>query len=198
MEAIDAYKVYVALKNHFTQSSYDYFKYNKKTSVTFDSFQKRRDKIFFARLGKRKDSYLEEFLVANFLRDPKVWIGELLSEDAENVYKEWKKKQESISYLFKTEIDFLSEYDTKEKLDEFFAVPKDGSHPRIFVMLLRKEISTETYLILDSILQFSRKYDRIYDDPLYKEVSNQCKKYLPFLNLDIQKQKNHLKSLLGM
>ncbi len=198
MEAIEAYKVYIALKNHFTQPSYDYFKYNKKTNVTFDSFQRRKDKIFFAKLGNKKESYLEEFLVANFIRDPKVWIGELLSDGAEDVYKEWKKKQESISYVFRNEIEFLSEYDTKEKLDEFFKVPDDGSHPKIFLMLMRKEISAETYLILDSILNFSKKYDRMYNDPLYKEVSNQCKKYLPFLNLDIAKQKKHLKSVLGM
>lgn len=198
MEAIDAYKTYVALKNHFTRESYDYFKYNKKTNVTFDSFLKRKDKIFFAKLGKRKEDYLEEFLVANFLRDPKVWIGELLSEDAETVYKEWKKRQESISYVFMNEIEFLSEYDSKEKLEEFFKIPSDGSHPRIFVMLLRKEISMETYVILDSILTFTKKYDRMYTDPLYREVSNLCKKYLPFLSLDLGKQKKQLKATLGM
>ena len=198
MEAIEAYKVYIALKNHFTRPSYDYFKYNKKTNVTFDSFQRRKDKIFFAKLGNKKESYLEEFLVANFIRDPKMWIGELLSDGAEDVYKEWKKKQESISYVFRNEIEFLSEYDTKDKLDEFFKVPESGNHPKIFLMLMRKEISAETYLILDSILNFSKKYDRMYTDPLYKEVSNQCKKYLPFLNLDIAKQKKHLKSVLGM
>jgi len=198
MEAIDAYKTYVALKNHFTSSTYDYFKYNKKTNVSFDSFQKRRDKIFFAKLGNRKDTYLEEFLVSNFIDDPRVWIGELLSEEAENKYKEWKKKQESLSYVFRNEIEFLSEYDTKEKLNAFFAVPEDGTHPKIFLMLMRKEISMETYLILDSILHFSKKYDRMYNDLIYKEVSNQCKKYLPFLNLDIQKQKKTLRTILGM
>ena len=198
MEAIDAYKTYVALKNHFTLSSYDYFKYNKKAKVSADSFFKRRDKIFFAKLGNKKEAYLEEFLVANFLRDPKVWVGELLSDDAETVYKDWKKKQESISYLFRSEIEFLSEYDTKEKLDEFFAPSKDGGHPAIFVMLMRKEISTETYIILDSILNFSKRYDRIYTDPLYKEVSILCKKYQPFLEVDLSKQKKNLKQTLGM
>ena len=198
MEALDAYKTYVALKNHFTQSKYDYFKYNKKVTVTADSFYKRRDKIFFAKLGNRKDQYLEEFLVANFLKDPKIWIGELLSDEAETVYKDWKKKQESISYLFKSEIEFLSNYDTKEKLDNFFLPPKDGSHPAIFLMLMRKEINIETYVILDSILNFSSRYDKIYTDPLYKEVSKICKKYLPFLEVDLAKQKKQLKLTLGL
>ena len=38
MDAIDAYKVYLGVKNHFTQDSYDWFKYNKKVNVTYDSF----------------------------------------------------------------------------------------------------------------------------------------------------------------
>ena len=93
MDAIDAYKVHTAIKNHFSLDSYDYFKYNKKINVSYESFLKRKDKIFFAKLGKRKDAYLEDFLVANFLHDTKMWVGELLSEDCEERYKQWKKKQ---------------------------------------------------------------------------------------------------------
>lgn len=198
MEALDAYKTYVALKNHFTLDTYDYFKYNKKARVSHDSFMKRRDKIFFAKLGSKKSDNLESFLVANLVQNPKVWIGELLSEDAESRYLDWKRKQESLTYLFKSEIDFLSEYDTEEKLNEFFSVPKDGSHPRIFVMLMRNEISVETFIILDSILNFCKKYDRIFSDPLYKEIRNKCKKYQPFLEIDKQKMKTHLKQVIGI
>lgn len=188
MEAIDAYRTYVALKNHFTSDSYDYFKYNKKTNVTFDSFQKRKDKIFFAKLGNRKDSYLEEFLVSNFIHDTKTWIGELLSEESEAKYKEWKRKQESLTYAFKNEIEFLDGY-TKEQFDDLFRV-EDGTHPRIILMYLQKEMSIETLIILDSIFTFMRRYDRMISDPLYKEVSKLCKKYQPFLKFDKSKMKS--------
>lgn len=188
MEAIDAYRTYVALKNHFTSDSYDYFKYNKKTNVSFDSFQKRRDKIFFAKLGNRKDSYLEEFLVSNFIHDTKTWIGELLSEESEAKYKEWKRKQESLTYAFKNEIEFLDGY-TKEQFDELFSV-ESGTHPRIIRMYLQKEISLETLIILDSVFTFMRRYDTMITDPLYKEVSKLCKKYQPFLKFDKTKMRS--------
>lgn len=188
MEAIDAYKTYVALKNHFTSDSYDYFRYNKKTNVSFDSFQKRKDKILFARLGKRKDSYLEEFLVSNFIHDTRTWIGELLSEESEAKYKEWKRKQESLTYAFKSDIDFLDGY-TKEQFDALFRV-EDGTHPRIIIMYLQKEISLETLIILDSVFTFMKKYDIMIGDPFYKEVSKLCKKYQPFLKFDKVKMKN--------
>lgn len=191
MEAIDAYRTYVALKNHFTSDSYDYFRYNKKTNVSFDSFQKRKDKIFFAKLGNRKDSYLEEFLVSNFIHDTKTWIGELLSEESEAKYKEWKRKQESLTYAFKNEIEFLDGY-TKEQFDDLFLV-EDGTHPRIIRMYLQKEISLETLIILDSVFTFMRRYDRMISDPLYKEVSKLCKKYQPFLKFDKTKMKSLIK-----
>jgi len=66
MSAFECYKEYVALKNHFTQKSYDYVKYNGKTSVKADSFNSRKDKIFFEKLAKHKDP--KGFLIANLVR----------------------------------------------------------------------------------------------------------------------------------
>ncbi len=43
MDAIDAYKVYLGVKNHFTLDRFDWFKNNKKVKVTYDSFLKRKD-----------------------------------------------------------------------------------------------------------------------------------------------------------
>jgi hypothetical protein len=195
MEAIDAYKTYLALKNHFMQDSYDYFKYNKKVNVTYDSFLKRKDKIFFAKLGNRKDKYLEDFLIANFLYDPKMWVGELLSDDCEERYTQWKKKQESLSYLFKNEIDFASGWKSDE-LNDFFDAKQNGDHPPIIKKYLRGEISLETLAILNSLLHFVKKYDTMITDPIYREVSKLCKKYQPFLKYDTAKMKKTLRDVV--
>ena len=190
MDAIDAYKVYLGIKNHFTQDSYDWFKYNKKVNVTYDSFMKRKDKIFFAKLGNRKDAYLEDFLVSNFLHDTKMWVGELLSEECEDRYKEWKRKQESLTYIFKNEMDFVSGW-TPEQLNEFFDV-KGGDHPPIIKKYLRGDISLETLAILNSVLHFVKRYDIMIHDPIYKEVS----KYQPFLSYDTVKMKKALREIV--
>lgn len=194
MDAIDAYKIYLGVKNHFTIDSYDYIKYNRKVNVSYDAFLKRRDKIFFAKLGNRKDAYLEDFLVANFLHDPKVWVGELLSEDAEERYKNWKRKQESLTYMFKNEIEFMSGWDA-EQFNKWFEV-QHGDHPNIVKMYLRGEISIETLTILNSIFQFTKRYDKEVNDPIYKGVSQLCKKYLPFLKPDTAKLKKVLREIV--
>jgi hypothetical protein len=196
MDAIDAYKIYLGVKNHFTQDSYDWFKYNKKVNVTYDSFMKRKDKIFFAKLGNRKDAYLEEFLVSNFLHDTKMWVGELLSEECEERYKGWKCKQESLTYVFKNEMDFISGWTAKE-MNEFFDA-KGGDHPPIIKKYLRGDISLETLAILNSVLHFVKRYDIIIHDPIYKDVSKLCKKYQPFLNYDTARMKKALRELVVM
>jgi len=197
MDAFDCYKIYIALKKHFTTQTYDYFKYGKKTKVSFDSFLKRKDRIFFAKLGNRKDAYLEEFLVANFIKNTKVWIGELLSDESESEYKKWKKKQESLTYVFSNDINFLSDISTREEFDELFST-RDGEHPKIILKYLRGEISLETLIILDSLLKFIQKFDIIINDPVYKEVSVLCKKYRPFLRFEQAKMKLVVKNKMSL
>lgn len=194
MDAIDAYKIYIAVKNHFTLDSYDYFKYNKKSTATYDSFLKRKDKVFFAKLGNRKDEYLENFLVANFLHDPKIWVGELLSEESEDRYKNWKRKQESLTYVFKNEMEFIDGLNETE-FNKLFHI-EQGEHPKIIRMYLRKEISLETFTILNSVLNFIGRYDKVILDPVYKEVSKLCKKYQPFLKVEKSKVKTIIKDFL--
>jgi hypothetical protein len=194
MEAFEAYKIYTAVKNHFVLDSYDYFKYNKKINLSYNSFLNRRDKIFFAKLGKRKEDYLEDFLVSNFLHDSKMWIGELLSEESETKYKEWKRRQESLTYIFKNEVEFMDGWNSEE-LEEWFQV-QYGEHPSIIRMYLRKEISLETLTMLNSILNFMNRYDKEVTDPVYREVSKLCRKYQPFLRFDKSKIKSILRDLI--
>lgn len=194
MDALEAYKLYVAVKNHFTVDSYDMFKYNRKVNVTMDSFLKRKDRIFFAKLGNRKEKYLEEFLVANFLHDPKIWVGELLSEECEERYKTWRKKQESLSYVFKNEMSFIEGWDAQE-LNVWFSTPH-GDHPNVIKKYLRSEISLETLVILNQLLGFMKQYDKTIHDPIYKGVSDLCRKYQPFLKVNLQKQRKQLRELV--
>ena len=63
-DPFESYKLYNALKLHF-ESKYDAVKYNYKTSVTPNSFFKRKDKYFFAKLAKTHGKHLKEFYNKN-------------------------------------------------------------------------------------------------------------------------------------
>ena len=47
MPAYNCYCLYLAMKNHFTQEEYDFFKYNGKINAIKESFLSRKDRYQF-------------------------------------------------------------------------------------------------------------------------------------------------------
>jgi hypothetical protein len=188
----DVYKTYLSLKNHFTNESYDYFKYGGKSRASVNSFNKRRDRYFFERCSRKmSDDQIVDFFLSNFILcdDPqKVWIGELIQTGEEN-YVDWKKKNQSLTYVFCNEVE---EVFSGKSFDSMFEC-RSGQHPEILKEHLRKNISLETLTILDQLLSFSKKFDKVLTDLVWKTVSHKIKKYRPFMvNID----KHKFKSLL--
>ena len=148
----DAYRCYLALKNHFTKDHYDYHKYRGKTRATNQAFYKRKDRFWFEKFARQKnDQEVVDFFVSNFIysTDPgTMWIGEMIKE-GEGRYQEWQKKVQSLSYVFKEEIDIL--FDNK-KVDEIFDCSK--GHPLILKSYLSGNTSLETMVICDRILGY--------------------------------------------
>ena len=60
--------------------------------------------------GKKNDKEVEEFFASKFhthLQTPAtMWIGEMIKE-GEGRYIDWKKKIQSLSYIFKEEVNTL-------------------------------------------------------------------------------------------
>lgn len=182
MSAFEAYQDYVALKNHFTKSDYDYIKYNGKTGLKPASFAKRKDKVFFEKLAKNEN--VCEFLVANFSVNPKLWIRDLAySEVAQETYLQWKKRNQSLSYVFKQE--------TNEHLCKPFNynfVCKPGEHPILLKLYLRSAICLETFCIVLELAEAVPFFDKKMEyDPIWDEISMKVKKYTPFIKYDKDK-----------
>jgi len=187
----DCYKTYLAMKNHFTKESYDYVKYGGRSRASVASFNKRRDRYFFERMSRKKDDdEIIQYFIANFIssEDPgKVWIGEII-QNGETNFKEWQKRNQSLSYLFGNEVETIF---TRDNFDSYFHT--EGQHPKILKAYLRKEISIETLIILDKILGFVKRFDKKLDDPIWSTVSLKIKKYGAFLNIDVLRYRKILK-----
>ena len=191
---VDAYRQYLALKNHFTKDSYDYHKYCGKSRATVQSFYKRKDRFWFEKVARQKtDQEVIEFFVANFVScpDPEtLWIGEMIKEGEER-YTNWKKKVQSLSYVFKEESEELF---SQSKVDEVFQCSK--GHPLILKKFLSGKISLETMVIYNRIFLFGNDYDQKLQDPVWQTVSRKIRKYNPFLNIDVQRYKSILKNVV--
>ena len=194
MMAADAYRCYLALKNHFTKEHYDYIKYRGKTRASNAAFYKRKDRFWFEKFARQKnDKEIEEFFVSNFIysTDPStVWIGEMIKE-GEGRYQEWQKKVQSLTYVFKEETESVFE---NKKVDDMFDCSK--GHPPILKIYLKGDISLESMVIYDRILGYGKDFDKRLKDPVWETVSRKIKKYSPFLNIDVSRYKKILKEFI--
>ena len=190
----DAYRCYLSLKNHFTKDHYDYIKYRGKTRATVKAFYKRKDRFWFEKFARqKKDKEVEEFFVSNFIysTDPAtVWIGEMIKE-GEGRYTEWKKKVQSLTYIFKEETESVFE---NRKVDDMFDCSK--GHPPILKSYLGGDISLESMVIYDRIFDYGKDFDKRLKDPVWETVSRKIKKYSPFLNIDVSRYKKILKEVI--
>ena len=194
MVPFEVYKTYLAIKNHFTKEKYDFHKYCGKTNASLQSFYKRKDRYWFERISRQKgDNEAIEFFVANFVScpDPEtLWIGEMIKEGEER-YKQWQKRIQSLSYIFKEETEKLfQEY----KFEEVFDCSR--GHPPILKKFLSGKISLETLVIYDRIFLFGNRFDKQLLDPVWETVSLKIKKYNPFLNIDVFRYRKILKEVI--
>ena len=194
MMPFDAYRCYLSLKNHFTKDHYDYHKYRGKTRATVQAFYKRKDRFWFEKFARSKnDKEVEEFFVSNFIysTDPAtMWIGEMIKE-GEGRYQEWKKKTQSLSYIFKGEAENIFE---KKKVDDVFNCSK--GHPPILKSYLGGDTSLESMVIYDIIFGYGKDFDKRLKDPVWETVSRKIKKYKPFINIIVPHYKKILKEVI--
>lgn len=195
MTGYEAYVLYNSLKLHFTQESYDYTKYNGKSRTTVDSFEKRKDKYLFHKISKKYPSQddLAQFYIANFIEEPSVWIGKLLDEESDGVYKNQQKVLQSLSYIFEDDCrNLFEEVDNPNEI-----LKTDGNYPILLIRTLQKQIHFETLCILNKILNFVPMWSkRIQDDIKWPEYKKKIEKFSCFLPSDMVKYKLILKKVL--
>jgi len=189
MNSYEAYKLYIALKSHFTTKSYDYFKHQGKTKATVESYERRKDKIFFTALTKHRDPF--KFLAYNFVeRD--VWIGELtMDQDSISNYRKHKKIIESLTYNFKKELNQFSDV-----VDMIFT---DGStHPKIVKKYQGDKVSIETLIIVSDIMRIVPYWNhKLKDDEIIKTLSFKIEKFKPFVPYDRDKLTTEFKKIFN-
>jgi len=185
-DSFNTYVKFLALKKHFTTDGYDYFKYNGKVRANFDTFMSRNDAYSFAKLSKKDDPH--GLILSNLLINKNIWVRDLLDSEGEARYTNWRKRIESLGYIFKSELAHLDD----EYKRNFISI--DGQHPLVMTMLLQKKISLETFTILaHSANIFSYWQEKIVDKHVSCDIINKSKKYKPFLDFDADRFKKLIK-----
>ena len=199
MNGFEVYKIYLAVKLHFTSKgrSYDFHRHLGKTTARLETFTKRRDRYFFHKLSKSYNSNtIVDYFVSNFVTNTNLWVGDIIGKTGDDNYKQWSKKIEALHYYYEQDIDYILEQDYK--FDDLFK-SVNGQHPPILKMFLSKKINFETVLILDEILSFTKQLNKnINEKVLWPKLYDRMIRYKSFLNYNLTKYKMTLKRKLKL
>jgi hypothetical protein len=178
-----ALRLYLAIKLHFKNESYDAFRYNFKTKTNID-INKRKDKFFVGKLSQHPDPM--GLLISNLSVTPSMWLGQMFETEALDRYRTWRKFQDAKTYLFREQIKQLG-------VESFTSLPHQ--HPEILKLYLRKKLSLDTLVILDDLFKFTQYWND--DDPAIRQTKFVMKKYRPFIPYDKEKLKKVI-DILGL
>ena len=183
MNGYEAFCIYLGLKLHFTRESYDYFKFNGKTKSSVRVYENRKDRFFFDKLAKKKGKDVFGFLVSNFVARGDFWVGEAMDDEAEGIFTDWKRRMQSLTMVFTEDIGkILKEMSSSDMHFDDIFVSEEGRHPLLMRLVLREDISIETFIIMNKILGFMQQFDiDMNDDLLWEELRTKCQNYEPFV-----------------
>lgn len=188
MNAFKIYKFYVAIKRHFNDEKYDFFKYKGKLRLNESSFENRKDKYLFTKLANQEDPFM--LVLAGIASNPSYYVTDLLSEDCKSLCKEAKKYHQSFEYSFKEEIKRYDNFDQAIKVEE-------GHYPEIISDLLRNEISLDTVSVVDKLIKGCEYWSRHLTDPMWEDINMKLMKYRPFVDINTKKYKSIIMDIFG-
>lgn len=193
----ETFGIFQALKLHFTTDNYDFFKYNGKSKISVESFENRKDKYHFYKLSRRLPNREELilFIVANLLHNDNLWVGDLLTEESETIYRERQKILQSLSYTFENDCHHL--FDGIDDPNELLQ-SESGDYPILLTKTLQKTTQLETLCILNSILNFFPMWTKKIADTIHwPNYRRKVLKFAAFLTYDSVKYKLILKKVIN-
>jgi len=189
MEAIDIYLMYCALKAHFSNSDYDYFKYGGKTRISRKSFFKRKDRFFFVKLSTKYKKYVDirNYLVSNFIKVRNGYIANFTDTN----FKLWNDRRNNFYNIFSIELHpLVSEFEPLFKIEGY-------NHPKLLQEYLGQRVSLETLIILNTLLNFSDEWTKkLSGDFIWNDTKKLMESYKGFLTIDVKRYKIQLLKLI--
>ena len=183
----EVFKLYLAVKLHFTTDTYDYEEYGGKVNCKLETFTKRNDRYFFHKLSKRyNERDILDYFVANFTLNSNKWIGNLIQNDGRDIYLDFKKRKESFGYHFRSDLVAVrNDFDNRGvSFDDGFLC-SGGQHPRLLRLLIQKRASFQTIVALNYFLSFTKNWDKeITENVVWPKISSTIAKLKPFVKFN--------------
>jgi len=184
----------MALKTHFNDPKYNIVEMKGRIKTSQQGFAGSGKAFSFRRLVKLyKDKEVIEFMIANFIKGDR-WGGVFDAEASKN-YQDWKRRKESLSYVFKEELSQVIEEARDVGINNIIETNDSHDHAYIVKSFMRGSISPETLVIVNKLTSFADKVS--CQDPFWNDVHKLIIKYSPFVKVDLTKYQETYKNING-
>lgn len=198
MDGFRAYKIYIALKLHYTTDKFDVFT-NPNVKGTRESFSARNDRYLFDKLARKfgTERDLIQYLTANFAygNDAAVYNG----YEAQDNYVIWQRRKQSMTKTISDDLDTITLFceQTKCKFDDLF---NTSDFPGLLKLYLGNQVCIETMAVIDDYHSYINSW--IQDlNLIFKEDCRRIVKVKKFVKYDDGRASilfsNFLKELSG-
>ena len=137
-----------AVKFHFNQEQYDFYKYNGKVAgnniAQKNAFESDKRKHLYSKLARAKDPV--GLLVSNFIIDPKIYITDVVDERGHARYEQWHARHATRYYRLEKEL--AANFDSVNQVFD----TKSSDLPAIYERYISGDISPETVVLINTAI----------------------------------------------
>jgi len=155
MDGYKVWKLYMAVKLHFTTNKYNVFNNRGHVKGARDTFYSRNDRFIFEKLSQKFPSERDviQYFVANFAYGNNEVVYE--PGEGERNLSIWNKRKESISQVFESDLHDILLHLEKEKLcSQHLYDGTTGNMPELFKLYLGGYVTIETMVILEQFVNY--------------------------------------------
>ena len=158
MDGFKAYKIFMATKLHFTTEKYDVFEKEGRVTGSRSTFEKRNDRFLFEKLSNKfkSEQDLAHFFVANFAYGNR---NVIYSEESDSFYREWTRRKESRTQIFKQDLDTIENHVWVNKIQpsELFSI--ESGAPELLKLYLGGHVTLESMVIINEFENFLQSWE---------------------------------------
>lgn len=192
-KALSAYRMYLAVKLHFLTDKYDLSEHNARVRINTKTFQERNQESLYAKFAERFDDKAEmaQYLVSNFAYG--AWGNTDIiygTAESEHNHKEWKRRKDSITQVFKNDLSKIRLEWEKNNLSKFTEdlTAEDLRVPHLFQMFIGNHITLETMIIIDDLHPYLQHWKKCIGS-LFADDIRRMIKAKRFIKYDVSKVK---------
>jgi len=152
VDGFKVWKLYMAVKLHFTTNSYNVFNNRGHVKGARDTFYARNDRFIFEKLARKfpTERDIIQYFVANFAYGNQEVVYEPSTGDSNLIT--WNKRKQSISQVFESDLHTILLHLEKNGMTEKHLY--EGNPPELFKLYLGGYITVETMVILNSFADY--------------------------------------------